>query len=111
MGKFQTGDVLVSPSGCKWEVLASHVDSEGEEWYWMSDCGQPFTVLALAVKGWRIKPTFFEEQASYRSTLNDEVITVCFVHQMAKGFVAVAQSSKGEPHLMHERHFRFWEKL
>jgi hypothetical protein len=110
MTKLKIGDVVLTPSGSKWEVIGVWVDAAGRAHYWVFDGKYPYGAND-DIEEWPLKPTFFEEQASYRSTLNDEVITVCFVHQMAKGFVAVAQSSKGEPHLMHERHFRFWEKL
>lgn len=109
----EIGEVYIA-AGIRYEVIGINDPEDGcgvQVWMRNVKSGAARTCSEEIVESWdKVKP-FFEEQANYCSTLNGDVITVWHVHRMANGLVAIVQDSKGEPHLMHERHFGFWEKL
>lgn len=103
MAKLKIGDVVLTPMGYKWEVIGIWVDGNAKTHYWVFDGNRPYGAND-EIEGWEVKLPFFEEGRNYESRTTGTVVTIWHVHKLAKGEVAVAQTSTGEPYLLQEHH-------
>ncbi len=85
-------------SGLEFTILARHADYNGNKYVWYLAEGD--TVPASAAESYlygftKPKPTFFEEKKTYQGPHPDFTYTVHYVHEMANGLIAVAQTTNG----------------